>query len=72
MPHSGHLLPVKGMLAREHTELILALEVFQTDCTGLLRGEGGGVERRLEKNHTHPSAHPHPGKPGCGRFLISH
>lgn len=41
MPHSGHLLPVKGMLAREHTELILALEVFQTDCTGLLRGEGG-------------------------------
>ena len=34
--HVGHLLAVKGVLAREHTQLVLAPEVFQADSTGLL------------------------------------
>lgn len=42
------------MLAWEHTQLILPLEVFQTDGTGLLWGEGGyvrGDQRRTTLTH---------------------
>lgn len=42
------------MLAREHTQLILPLEVFQTDGTGLLWEEGGYVRedwRRTTLTH---------------------